>query len=243
MKHIGPFAIWYDTAVPGWVAVGEKQQQSFGSGGQGERAATRYALREAYPQMATAVAHLCTHHPQAASRAWAAAELLVLGYVLTPDPAEPDEVARVRSQRGTSQPAYRLLRQPDGSLTCDCPDYARGGLALPGETWLSQALPAQMLCQHLLAYRLASHLQWPLTAAVHQPLHPKRSHAGRFRGRAVTAVGQNQTHQLVASNAPAQYGNGQPVATGHLTHYRAYVSYTQQRPFSQEKLLSWSLGR
>lgn len=32
MKHIGTFAIWYDTAVPGWVAVNDKQQQSFGKG-------------------------------------------------------------------------------------------------------------------------------------------------------------------------------------------------------------------
>ena len=246
MKHIGSFSIWYDTAVPGWVAVSDKQQQEgFGGGAKGERDATRFALQKAFPQVAAAVAHLCTRHPEATSRAWAAAELLVLGHVLTPDPAEPDEVARVRSQRGKNHPSYRLLRQPDGTLSCTCPDYERGGLALPGQALLdnSQTTQQLLLCKHLLAYRLASHLQWPLTQVTHQPLHPKRSHAGRFRGRAVTAVGTRQTHQLVPNNAEAQYGNGQPVATNHLTHYRAYIAYTQQRPFSQEKLLSWAVGR
>ena len=245
MKHIGPFSIWYDTAVPGWVAVGDKQQrEGFGSGAKGEQDATRYALQEAFPQAAAAITHLCTRHPEAASRAWAAAELLVLGYVLTPDLVEPDEVARVRSQRGNNH-SYRLLRQPDGTLSCTCPDYERGGLALPGQALLSggQSTQQLLLCKHLLAYRLASHLQWPLTQVTHQPLHPRRSHAGRFRGRAVTAVGSNKRHQLVPSNASAQYGNGQPMATNHLTHYRAYVAYTQKRPFSQEKLMSWAVGR
>ena len=245
MKHIGPFTIWFDTAVPGWVAVGDKQQrEGFGSGAKGERDATRYALQEAFPQVAAAISHLCTRYPEATSRAWAAAELLVLGHVLTPDPVEPDEAARVRSQRGNNH-SYRLLRQPDGTLSCTCPDYERGGLALPGQALLNggQTTLQLLLCKHLLAYRLASHLQWPLTLVTHQPLHPKRSHAGRFRGRAVTAVGSNKRHQLVSSNASAQYGNGQPVASTHLTHYRAYIDYTQQRPFSQEKLLSWAVGR
>ena len=246
MKHIGPFTIWYDTAVPGWVAVSDRQQrESFGGGAKGERDATRYAIREAFPQVATAVAHLCTNHPEATSRAWAAAELLALGHVLTPDPVEPDEVARVRSQRGNNHPSYRLLRQPDGALSCTCPDYERGGLALSGQAFPNgdQTRQPLLLCKHLLAYRLASHLQWPLTQVTHRPLHPKRSHAGRFRGRAVTAVGSKQRHQLVPSNAEVQYGNGQPVASTHLTHYRAYVAYTQQRPFSQEKLMSWTVGR
>jgi len=239
MKHIGAFAIWYDTAMPGWVAVNEKQQQSFGTGAKGEREATRYALREAFPQVATAVDHLCRQHPEATSRAWVAAELLVLGHVLNPDPTEPDEVARVRSQRqAASGHQYRLLRQPDSTLACDCPDFERGGLALEGEAFINQ-----LLCKHLLAYWLACHLAWPLTKETPTPLHPKRSHAGRFRGRAVTAVGQNNLHQLVFSQASAQYGNGQPVQPAHLTHYKAYINYTQQRPFSQEKLLSWSLGR
>jgi hypothetical protein len=239
MKHIGTFAIWYDTAVPGWVAVSGKQQQSFGNGAKGERAATRYALREAFPQVTTAVDHLCTHHPEATSRAWAAAELLMMGHVLNPDPVEPDEVARVRSQRqSASGKWYRLLRQPDGTLTCDCPDFERGGLALAGEAFANQ-----LLCKHLLAYWLACHLGWPLTKETPAPLHPRRSHAGRFRGRAVTAVGQNNLHQLVSSQASAQYGNGQPVLPTHLSHYRAYIAFTQQRPFNQEKLLSWSLGR
>ena len=245
MKHIGPFTIWFDTAVPGWVAVGDKQQrEGFGSGAKGEQDATRYALQEAFPQVAAAITHLCTKYPEATSRAWAAAELLVLGHVLTPDPAEPDEVARVRSQRGNNH-SYRLLRQPDGTLSCTCPDYERGGVALPGKALLSGGQTTQqlLLCKHLLAYRLASHLQWPLTQVTHQPLHPKRSHAGRFRGRAVTAVGSNKRHQLVPSNASAQYGNGKPVETNHLSHYRAYVTYTQQLPFSQEKLLSWAVGR
>jgi hypothetical protein len=56
-------------------------------------------------------------------------------------------------------------------------------------------------------------------------------------------VGQNNRHQLVSNQASAQYDNGQPVLPAHLTHYQAYIAYTQQRPFSQEKLLSWSLGR
>ena len=237
MKHIGTFAIWYDTAVPGWVAVNDKQQQSFGKGANGEREATRHALREAFPQVTTAVDHLCTQHPEATSRAWAAAELLVLGHVLNPDPVETGEVGRVRSQRQANHP-YRLLRQPDGTLACSCPDFERGGLALTGEVFTKQ-----LLCKHLLAYWLACHLAWPLTKEAPAPLHPKRSHAGRFRGRAVTAVGQNNLHQLVSSDASAQYGNGQPVLPAHLTHYKSYIAYTQQRPFSQEKLLSWSLGR
>ena len=239
MKHIGTFAIWYDTAVPGWMAVGDKQQQSFGNGAKGERAATRYALCEAFPQITTAVDHLCTQHSEATNRAWAAAELSVLGHVLSPDPIEPDEVARVRSQRlSASNHQYRLLRQLDGTLACSCPDFERGGLALAGEAFINQ-----LLCKHLLAYWLACHLAWPLTKETPVPLHPKRSHAGRFRGRAVTAVGQNNLHQLVSSQTSAQYGNGQPVLPAHLTHYKSYIAFTQQRPFSQEKLLSWSLGR
>jgi hypothetical protein len=59
----------------------------------------------------------------------------------------------------------------------------------------------------------------------------------------VTAVGQNNLHQLVSSQASAEYGNGQSVLPAHVSHYQAYIAYTQQRPFSQEKLLSWSLGR
>ena len=239
MKQIGAFTIKYDRTLPGWTAVQDKQHKRFTTGAKGEREAVQFALREAFPQVATAVDHLCTPHPETASRAWAAAELLVAGYVLNPDPTEPDEVARVRSQRqAASNRQYRLLRQPDDTLACDCPDFERGGLALAGEAFLNQ-----LLCKHLLAYWLACHLAWPLTKEASAPLHPKRSHAGRFRGRAVTAVGTNQGHQLVPSNASAQYGNGQSVTAGHLTHYRAYVAYTQQRPFSQEKLLSWSLGR
>ena len=239
MKQIGAFTIRYDRTIPGWTAVQGKQRQCFTTGAKGERSATRYALREAFPQVATAVDHLCTHHPEATSRAWSAAELLVLGHVLIPDPVEPDEVARVRSQRQVASGRwYRLLRRPDGTLACDCPDFEHGGLALAGEAFTNQ-----LLCKHLLAYWLACHLAWPLTKETPAPLHPRRSHAGRFRGRAVTAVGQNNLHQLVSSQASAQYGNGQPVLPAHLTHYRTYINYTQQRPFNQEKLLSWSLGR
>lgn len=236
MKHIGAYAIWYDTAGPGWVAVNDKQQHSFGNGTRGERAAIRHALRAEFPQVAAAVEHLCAHFPEAASRGWAAAELLVLRYVLTPDPTEPGEVARVRSQRQGRW--YRLLHQADGRLACDCPDYEQGGLALA-----SPPLANQLLCKHLLAYFLAGHLAWPLTEATPVPLHPKRSMAGRFRGRAVTAVGHHNGHQLINSQATARYGNGQPVLPAHQTHYKSFVAFTQQQPFSQDKLLSWSLGR
>ncbi len=236
MKHIGTYAVWYDTAARGWVAVSDKQQHSFGSGARGERAAVRHALQEAFPQVAAAVEHLCAHFPEAASRGWTAAELLVLGHVLTPDPTEPDELARVRSQRQGRW--YRLRRQADGRLACDCPDYEQGGLALVGEVFANQ-----LLCKHLLAYWLATYLGWPLTVETPAPLHPKRSHGGRFRGRAGTAVGQGNLHQLVSSQAAAEYGNGQPVLPAHQTHYKSFVAFTQQRPFSQEKLLSWSLGR
>ncbi len=236
MKHIGPFTVWYDTAVPGWVAVNDKQQHSFGNGAKGERAAVRHALRGAFPQVAAAVEHLSTHFPESASRGWAAAELLVTGGVLTPDPAETQEVARVRSQRLGRW--YRLLQQADGRLACECPDYDQGGLAV-----VASPLANQLLCKHLLAYFLAGHLTWPLTAVTSVPLHPKRSMAGRFRGRAVTAVGPHNGHQLIHSQAAARYGNGQPVLPAHQTHYKSFVAFTQQRPFSQEKLLSWSVGR
>ena len=236
MKQIGPFTIKYDRTLPGWTAVNGQSRQRFTTGAKGERDAVCFALNEAFPKVATAVEHLCQRHAEAASRAWAAAELLVVGHVLNPDPTEPDEVARVRSQR--QRRWYRLLRQADGRISCDCPDFEEGGLALAGEAFANQ-----LLCKHLLAYWLACHLVWPLTKEALAPLHPKRSHAGRFRGRAVTAVGQNNRHQLVPSRASPQYGNGQPVLPAHLTHYRSYISYTQQRPFNQEKLLSWSLGR
>ena len=239
MKQIGPFTIKYDRTLPGWTAVNGQSRQRFTTGAKGEREAVQFALREAFPQVAAAVDHLCTPHPEATSRAWAAAELLVMGHVLNPDPTEPNEVARVRSQRpAASSRQYRLLRQEGGTLACDCPDFERGGLALAGEVFVNQ-----LLCKHLLAYWLACHLAWPISKETPAPLHPKRSHAGRFRGRAVTAVGQNHAHQLVLSSASVQYGNGQPVLPANLMHYRSYISYTQQRPFSQEKLLSWSLGR
>lgn len=180
MKHIGPFTIWYDTAVPGWVTVNDKQH-SFGDGAKGERAAVRHVLRGAFPQVAAAVEHLCAHFPEVVSRGWVAAELLVTGGVLVPDPAETGEVARVRSQRLGRW--YRLLQQAADRLACDCPDYDQGGLAL-----VSPPLANQLLCKHLLAYFLAGHLTWPLTAVTPVPLHPKRSMASRFRGRAVTAV-------------------------------------------------------
>ncbi len=236
MKQIGPFTIKYDATVPGWTAVQGQQRQCFTTGAKGEREAVQYALREAFPQVTTAVDHLCQRHPEATSRGWAAAELLVAGHVLIPDPTEPDELARVRSQRQGRW--HRLLRQPDGRLACDCPDYERGGLALAGEIFANQ-----LLCKHLLAYWLACHLGWPLTAETPAPLHPKRRHGGRFRGRAVTAVGPEHIHQLVSSQAAVQYGNGKSVLPAHQTDYRSFVAFTQQRPFSQEKLLSWSLGR
>jgi len=236
LKQIGPFIIQYDRLERSWLAQSGDQKQLFSTGSRGEREAVRYALRQAFPQVATAIDHLCTHYPETASRGWAAAELLVLGHVLTPDPTEPDELVRVRSQRQGRW--YRLLQQEDGRLACDCPDYERGGLALT-----VPSLANQLLCKHLLAYWLATHLGWPLTVETPAPLHPKRSMAGRFRGRAVTAVGQGHLHQLVPSQANIQYGNGQPVLPAHQTDYKSFVAFTQQRPFSQEKLLSWSLGR
>ncbi|MBK7895192.1 MAG: hypothetical protein IPJ90_10005 [Anaerolineaceae bacterium] len=233
--HIGTYAIWFDTAVPGWVAVNDKQQHSFGNGARGEQAAIRHALRAAFPQVAAAVEHLCAHFPEAASRGWAAAELLVLGFVLTPDPTEPDELARVRSQR--QERWYRLLQQADGRLACDCPDYEQGGLALA-----SPPLANQLLCKHLLAYFLAGHLAWSLTEATPVPLHPKTQHGRSFSRAGGPVRGPPQ-------RPPAHQQPGQPpaVATGsrcypHLSHYRSYVA-TPSGPSAQEKLLSWSLGR
>lgn len=202
MKQIGPFIIRYDRLELGWLAQSGDQKQVFSTGARGEREAVRHAIRQAVPEVAMATDHLCTHYPEAASRGWAAAELLVLGSVLTPDPTESGELALA---------------------------------VLP--------LANQLLCKHLLAYWLATHLGWPMTVEMPAPLHPRRSHGGRFRGRAVTAVGQNNLHQLVPSQAAVQYGNGQPVLPAHQTDYKSFVAFTQQRPFSQEKLLSWSLGR
>ena len=66
---------------------------------------------------------------------------------------------------------------------------------------------------------------------------------GTERGCCSRVSRTNHRHQLVPTSAPTQYGNGQPVLDNHLTHYRAYIAYTQQRPFNQEKLLSWAIGR
>lgn len=234
--QIGTFTIQYDRTTPGWTAVTETDggnPQRFQTGAVGKQAAIRYALTQAYPTIAQAVIHLVQHCPEASSRAWAAAELLVSRHVQAPGPAAANNcLAWVRSQRAAASPHYYQLYLDGGHLTCDCLDLQQAGVAFAGQLW----------CKHLLAYQLARHLDWPLgDTAVSLP--PRLAAGGHWRGRTVTAVGTGHRAQLVTPDAPPTYANGADVSADHLPAYHAFVTTVRQRPFNAEKLMSWYVGR
>ena len=157
MIQIGSFTIQYNRATRAWTAQNGRFSKSFQTGSVGKQQAIRYAIREAYPAVAQAVAHLCQQNANATGRAWAAATLLVTSHVLTPTEADgPDCLARVLSQRPRIPPDWYRLTYTEMGFGCDCTDFAQGGVVVAD----------QLLCKHLLAYRLARHLNWALAERI-----------------------------------------------------------------------------
>ncbi|MCP4994316.1 MAG: hypothetical protein GY934_11110 [Gammaproteobacteria bacterium] len=233
MIQIGSFTIQYERTARAWTVRNGRFMKPFQTGTVGKRQAIQFAIHEAYPAVAQAVSHVCEQNTHASGRAWAAAQLLVTGHVLKPAADDASAcVARVLSQQA-GKPArwYRLTRTEIG-LTCDCHDFMQGGVVVA----------EQLLCKHLLAFRLANHLSWKVAAAPPVPRQPKRVSGGQWRGRVATRVGV--PYPVPApSDAPPTFQSGEPVDTSHYTAYRAYVDVIGQRPFNAEKLISWTIGR
>ncbi len=233
MIQIGSYTIQYNRPARAWTAQNGRFSKSFQTGSVGKQQAIRYAIREAYPAVAQAVAHLCQQNANATGRAWAAATLLVTGHVLTPTEADgPDCLARVLSQRPRIPPDWYRLTYTEMGFGCDCPDFAQGGVVVA----------EQLLCKHLLAYRLARHLNWALATESPVPLRPKRISGGKWRGRIATRVGTPHPQPITTDGIP-RFQSGEPVVRTQETAYAAYVAAIGQPPFNAEKLMSWYLGR
>ena len=239
MLTIGDLTIQYNRQERAWEVVGRTKPQHFQAGPIGKQAAIKFAIREAFPEVATAVDQLIQKNTMAAGRAWAAAQLLIGSHVLEPgDNAEIHCIARVVSQQNGRFHHY-YIGQQGGSLTCTCPDYEAGGVVIGN----------QGLCKHTLAFLLGQHLNWPLHTP-EKPLPPdtvqlRRQAAGRWRGRIATRVNgsQNgQSHTTMPTGIPA-YASGEPVSANHQTAYASFVSVTGRPPFDSEKLMSWYYGR
>ncbi len=237
MIQIGSFTIQYERMARAWTARNGRFTKPFQTGAVGKRQAIRYAIGEAYPAVALAVAHLCRQNEQANGRAWAAALLLIAGHVLTPAADEQAEcLARVLSQKPGNPRQFYLVTFTEMGFMCDCPDFTRGGIVIAGH----------LLCKHLLAYRLALHLSWELVDESPMPLHPKRTSGGRWRGKIATRVGaiQSASHLLSTHpDTPPTFQSGESIASSQQAAYAAYVATIGQRPFNAEKLMSWYIGR
>ncbi|MCA9935623.1 MAG: SWIM zinc finger family protein [Anaerolineales bacterium] len=238
-QNIGNLTIQYNRQERAWEVVGGANPQQFQAGPVGKQAVIKFAIREAFPEVATAVTQLVQKNSLASGRAWAAAQLLIENHVLEPgDDAEIPCIARVVSQQHGRCHHYYINHQ-DGTLTCTCPDYEAGGVVIGN----------QGLCKHLLAFLLGRHLNWPLHIP-EKPLPPdtvqlRRLAAGRWRGRIATRVNgsQNgQSHTAVPTGIPA-YANGEPVSANHQSAYASFINVTGRPPFNDEKLMSWYYGR
>ncbi len=252
-QTIGNLTIQFNRDERAWEVVGGDKPQRFQTGAVGKLAAMRFAIREAFPDIAAAVDRLIEKNGQAAGRAGAAAQLLINDHVLEPGSVvESSHLARVKSQRNGRLPLYYYIGQQDGDLTCTCPDYEAGGVVIGN----------QGLCKHALAFLLGRHLNWPL----HKPETPlppdvaqlRRQVAGRWRGRIGTQVngvaarqgnsrqsdGQQNghSHRVMPTGVPA-YANGEPVSATHQSAYASFVAVTGRPPFNSEKLMSWYHGR
>ena len=233
MLTIGSFTIEYNRPARAWTAQNGRFTKPFQTGSVGKQQAIRYAIREAYPAVAQAVAHIYHQNAYATGRAWAAAVLLVTGHVLTRAADEgPECLARVVSQRPGIPPRWYRLTFTELGFACDCQDFAQGGVVVA----------EQLLCKHLLAYRLARHLSWELATESPVPLPPKRISGGKWRGRIATRVGT--AHPVPASSdASPTFQCGEPVSSSQRAAYAAYVAVIGQPPFNAEKLMSWYIGR
>lgn len=239
MTIIGNLTIQYNRQEQVWEVVGGAESQRFQAGPVGKQAAIKFAIRETFPEVATAVDQLVHKNSLASGRAWAAAQLLIGNHLLEPnDDVEIPCMARVVSQQNGRFHHYYINHQ-GGNLTCICPDYQAGGVVIGN----------QGLCKHALAFLMGRHLNWPLHTP-EKPLPPdavqlRRQAAGRWRGRIATRVNgsQNgQSHTTVPTGIPA-YANGEPVSINHQTAYASFVSVTGRPPFNREKLMSWYYGR
>lgn len=252
-QTIGDLIIQFNGQERAWEVIGGDKPQRFQTGPVGKQAAIKFAIREAYPDVAAAVDRLIEKNGQAAGRAWAAAELLIEGHVLEPgSDAEGNHLARVKSQRNGRLPHHYYIGQQGSDLTCTCPDYEAGGVVIGN----------QGLCKHALAFLLGRHLNWPLHK-LETPLPPdavqlRRQVAGRWRGRIGTQVngtsarqgdGQQSdgrqnghSHQVMPAGVSA-YADGEPVSVTHQSAYASFVAVTGRPPFNSEKLMSWYHGR
>jgi hypothetical protein len=247
-QTIGDLTIQFNQEERAWEVVGGDKPQRFQTGSVGKQAAIKFAIREAFPDVAAAVDRLIEKNAQAAGRGWAAAQLLIEGHVLeSGSDTEANHLARVKSQRNGRLPHHYDIGQQDGSLTCTCPDYEAGGVVIGN----------QGLCKHALAFLLGRHFNWPL----HKPETPlppdaallRRQVAGRWRGRIGTQVNSTSarqgdglrnghSHQVMPTGVPA-YANGELVSATHHSAYASFVAVTGKPPFNSEKLMSWYHGR
>jgi hypothetical protein len=247
-QTIGDLTLQFNGQERAWEVVGGDKPQRFQTGPIGKRAAIRFAIRQAYPDVAAAVDRLIKKNAQAAGRAWAAAQMLIDGHVLAPaSDTEANHLARVKSQQNGRLPHHYNIGQQGSDLTCTCPDYEAGGVVIGN----------QGLCKHALAFLLGRHLNWPL----HKPETPlppdvaqlRRQVAGRWRGRIGTQVNgtaarqgdgrQNGLSQQVMPTGIPAYANGEPVSVTQQAAFTSFVAVTGRPPFNSEKLLSWYHGR
>lgn len=238
MIPIGDLTIFYNDQARAWQIEGLDKSPSFQTGAIGRNKAIKYAIQQAFPDVAGAVERLVYKHGHAASRGWAAAHLLVAGHVLKPaEEITANDIACVKSQQAGNTTSPYIITRENSGLTCSCPDFAQGGIVIKD----------RLFCKHILAFRLGQYLNWPLETEKPTPPRPRKEAGGHWRGRLVTRVNGRATRQQHnGHNKPTlttTYANGQSVNATHQSAYDSFTSVNGAVPFNEEKLLSWYYGR
>ena len=128
--------LYYDRSEKSWTVTDrEGQVHRFGSGGRAKQEAHRAAVAILRPTLHRMVTNTIERHPDLASRAWKAAQIVLDGDIEIVH--DGIHVATVQSQSSIAE--YRV-NAVSGLLHCTCPDV---GYTLPA---------GHTMCKHSMAY-------------------------------------------------------------------------------------------
>lgn len=131
----------YDRSKRKYLVLPDKGEVvEFPCGRDGKRAAFQLAIAALNQSLYDLARQMAAQYPQAESRVWMAAEIVLDSDVL---PGLGDAVARVN---GSSEYGPYTINQVDGILLCDCPDHDNTAPYI-GES-------GQKGCKHVLAVLL-----------------------------------------------------------------------------------------
>lgn len=126
--------VTYDRSARAYVVSLGGDRFTYPPGREGRAVAMRAAVLDADPDLWAAVRRFTRGRPWLSSRAWAAAELLLSGRVLSG--------GLIEGEGG----AYELEIE-DGVLTCECYDFEHWGAPVDED--------GRRLCKHIIAWLLA----------------------------------------------------------------------------------------